>query len=54
MSDIEKKALRGDLIAKMYDLEFWLAVERKIPDTDEKVMQFRRTDGAVVDIVIKG
>ncbi len=57
MTDLEIKALRTDIIDRMYKLGFWLGAEiqqiPKITENPEKVMQFRRTDGAEVHITIK-
>jgi len=54
MNELEAKALKDDIIGKMYGLGFWLAAEiQQTPDNPEKVLQFRRMDGAEVFITIK-
>ena len=57
MNDQEAKVLRADLVEQMLKLNFWLGAETQIlPDTTEnpeKVLQFRRTDGAEVFMTIK-
>jgi len=57
MNDHEAKVLKGDLVGLMYKQGFWLGAEiQTIPDiteNPEKVLQFRRTDGAEVFMTIK-
>ena len=54
MNDNDAKALKDDLVDKMYELNFWLGAEVKPdPDNPEKELHFRRTDGAEVFITIK-
>jgi len=54
MNDNDAKALKDDLVDKMYELNFWLGAEVKLdPDNPEKELHFRRTDGAEVFITIK-
>jgi len=57
MDDNEANVLRSDIIDRMYKLGFWLGSEIQIiPDiteNPEKVLQFRRSDGAEVFMTIK-
>jgi len=57
MNERDAKALRGDMIGKMLELDFYLACETQvIPDITENpetILQFRRSDNAEVHIVIK-
>ena len=57
MDDNEANFLRSDIIDRMYKLGFWLGSEMQIildiTENPEKVLQFRRSDGAEVFMTIK-